>query len=167
MKKSFTLIELLIVLVIIGIMTLLALPRFEAYIYNMHGAEAMHNLRPLASSVWDYYMESKTLPLQDEDAMPGVFDLKPPQNSQYWDYKYECMGTPGVYLATISAYHKAPTSDYIEAAPVGGIVEYSVIIDKTPPSGSGAKPLGDGYFIRFEKVKKISQPSGRRIIKEW
>jgi len=50
-KRSFTLIELLIVLVIIGVVVTLAVPQYQNVVMRMRGAEAMRNVRALADSV--------------------------------------------------------------------------------------------------------------------
>lgn len=51
MKKAFTLIELLIVLIIIGVIVTLAVPQYEKWLIRVRGAEAMTNLQIKLGSV--------------------------------------------------------------------------------------------------------------------
>ncbi|MCX5716065.1 MAG: prepilin-type N-terminal cleavage/methylation domain-containing protein [Candidatus Omnitrophica bacterium] len=57
MKRSFTLIELLIVIVIIGILASLAIPQYTKFTDQAKGAEAVANLGALRRAVNVYYAE--------------------------------------------------------------------------------------------------------------
>ena len=158
MKKAFTLIELMIVLVIIGIMATLAVPRYETYVYNMHGAEAMDNLRALSDAIWVYYIEAKSFPIQlVAGPIPDKFDVKPPQVSQYWTYYYYS----SVLGVTIYVEHKVTGGTSLSAAPIGGVFRYEIHMITAPTMGTVAgKPIGEGYYIYFARRIKTSQPSG-------
>ena len=56
-KKGFTLLELMIVVIIIGILASLAIPRFIKATLKAKSAEALTNLGMLRSSEWRYYVE--------------------------------------------------------------------------------------------------------------
>jgi len=91
MNKSFTLIELLIVLVIIGVVAVLAIPKYEAYVNKARGAEAKTVLRSLADSLWRYHVETGSWPTTEEGF--SKLDTKPPV-SRYFDFSYAQYETP-------------------------------------------------------------------------
>jgi len=88
--RSFTLIELLIVLVIIGVVAVLAIPGLEIFVINSHGVEAMNNLRALADSAWRYYQETGHFPTGFGSPIPSVLDVKINSPSKYYNYIYFC-----------------------------------------------------------------------------
>jgi len=71
LKKGFTLVELLVVIAIIGILILIAVPRFQSMTDGARRAVAEANHRLLVSAVAFYQAEN-------DGAMPTVFtDLDP------------------------------------------------------------------------------------------
>jgi len=70
-KKSFTLIELLIVLVIISILTTVSLPEYRSFINKARGSEAKKVLRALADAIAYYYEEANGFPT----SAGGVLDM--------------------------------------------------------------------------------------------
>jgi len=78
--RSFTLIELLIVLVIIGVVVTLAVPRYQSFVIRMRGAEAMSNVRAIADASWGYYLEAGKFPVQI-GGVPSCLDVKIPDIS--------------------------------------------------------------------------------------
>lgn len=55
MSKGFTLIELMIVVVIVGILTIIALPSYQAYVLKSHRTAAINAILDLASREARYY----------------------------------------------------------------------------------------------------------------
>ncbi len=88
MKKSFTLIELLIVLVIIGILTTLAIPSLKKYKDKAKTAEAINMISVFADSVWRYYVEAGHFPATGSGAPPPDLDAKIPLSTKYYFYMY-------------------------------------------------------------------------------
>ncbi len=89
MKRSFTLIELLIVLVIIGILTTLAIPSLKKYQDKAKNAEAMNMLSVFADSVWRYYAEVALFPANMPlDVPPSNLDATIPASTKYFRYGY-------------------------------------------------------------------------------
>ena len=58
MKKGFTLIELLIIMVIVGILVTLALPRYKGALEKGRGVEAMENAAALSAALNTYYVRN-------------------------------------------------------------------------------------------------------------
>jgi len=96
-KHSFTLIELLIVLVIIGILATLAVPQYQDYVNKARCAEAKTMLRAWSNAIWQYYIETGNIPVNQNDI---GFTVPP---SQYFTYGFDT-GSPG--LGLISAESK-------------------------------------------------------------
>ena len=69
MKKGFTIIELLIVIMVIAILVGIALPRFRGMQEEGNIAKAAGELRSLATAVESYYIHNRqTYPSQNETA---------------------------------------------------------------------------------------------------
>lgn len=93
MKKAFTLVELLIVIVIIGILATLAVPQYNKMIERARGAEAKSILGALARANLAYYYEHGDFaglvydgvqPPYDNNSRGLAVDF--PTNSKYWNY---------------------------------------------------------------------------------
>ena len=70
MKKSFTLLELLIVVLIIGILVIVALPTYTKIMKRSRGAEIVANLGTLARAIKLYYVETGHYP---DGGTPDIF----------------------------------------------------------------------------------------------
>ena len=115
MKKSFTLVELLIVIVVIGVITTLVIPRIRVLAINARGPEAMHNLRMLADSAWRHYLETGDFPpTQSETNILPKLDYNLPSNPMgYFSYKYSSFGEPTehvqIWAVDPEVYDNGPT----------------------------------------------------------
>jgi prepilin-type N-terminal cleavage/methylation domain-containing protein len=124
-RQSFTLIELLIVLVIIGIVVTLAVPQYQLFVIRMRGAEAMTNLRAIADSAWRYYIEAGAFPpVQDTPyPPPPMIDIKVPAQTRYFKYTY-WYPTPQGFLSGVTI--GANDNDALDNGPIGAIVSYRI-----------------------------------------
>jgi len=90
-NKSFTLIELLIVLVIIGIISSLAIPQYKKWVRKAQAAEAKQVLRAVSDSLDRYHMETGSFPplnpAQGYTAIPTCLNIQVPE-SKYFTYRY-------------------------------------------------------------------------------
>ncbi len=122
-KKSFTLIELLIVLMIIGILTTLTLPAYKSYVKKAKNAEAASMLSAFGDSVWRYYLEAGVFPTMNNtlnNPPPSGLDTTVPASTKYFYYGYTAnTHTPLVAEDNIIVY--AAQIDYMQQS-VGSVV---------------------------------------------
>ena len=144
MKKSFTLIELLIVIVIIGVIMTLAVPRYRLLVINARGAEAKKTLRAIADSVWRYYLESGNFPPTNvvPSEIPSVLDITlPTDQTQNFDYQYfTSSDITRLFAWDYDAYFNGP---------VGSVVAYGVYYDDTPTMNGQPGHKMDETWYRY------------------
>ena len=145
MKKSFTLIELLIVIVIIGVIITFEIPQYRKAAIRARGAEAKHNLNMLAESLWRYYLETGHFP-RTQSELPGCLDVTlPDETSGYFTYRYFCSSVPSAPLFGLVVY--AYDADAYSNGPVGAIIRYSIRIeDESPFWGQTGQRLDDNLY---------------------
>ncbi len=98
-SAGFTMLELMVVVVIIGILSAVAIPSYRKFIAQAKSSEAVTNLNAIARGAVRYYHEEHT------DAASGK--LKPPS---FPDSKTSCNPIPakppcGAYRANIKAWY--------------------------------------------------------------
>ena len=93
-EGGFTLIELVIVLVILGILLALALPAYLGTRRKAYLAEADQNLQEMRTQAWTFFLERNTF--------AGVEDtINPPASSGNWEYEWgTCTSTSCQMTAT-------------------------------------------------------------------
>ncbi|MCM8793048.1 MAG: prepilin-type N-terminal cleavage/methylation domain-containing protein [Candidatus Omnitrophica bacterium] len=86
-KEGFTLLEILVVIIIIGILATLALPQYMKTIKKARVAEASSNIGSLRGALLRYYQEYGTFP---PDASTSVLDIEDPNTrpGAYFSYTY-------------------------------------------------------------------------------
>jgi len=158
MKKSFTLIELLIVLVIIGVLTILAVPQYKSYVLKAQGAEAMRNVRTLADSLWMYYVETGDFPpfVYPDGDIPSTLGVSIPKDqSKSFNYYYQLGTQNNVPYYNIEAWYKTWGEQ-----PIGAVVGYTILYAKSSSFDISGKQVAgrslDGvWYVYYYHLVKI------------
>ncbi len=143
-KNSFTLLELLIVLVIIGILVTLALPRYMDSINKARCAEAKQVLRAQADAIWQYYTETSSMPTDINSV-----DIKAPA-SKYFNYFFTAAGA----TASVSANAKFNGSNGLSYR------TYTITYDTNPlaPNMQPGSQMMDSKYSRVYTYVNWSDP---------
>lgn len=141
MKKGFTLLELLITIIILGILAAIAIPIYTSSVERARGDACISNIRTILSA-WQIYNMKNTTPYDPNEtfrAVPTInnaFGITISENnfgnSELTDYGFIMDFTPGTPSYEIKAYRQnGPYSGYIiecEYTPngvtIGGITYY-------------------------------------------
>lgn len=91
-KKGFTLLELLVVVIIIGVLASMALPQYTATIEKARSGEAVINVGAIRVALDRYWYQNSGLPADDNFAL---LDLDNPNNitNKLYIYTFENKGT--------------------------------------------------------------------------
>ena len=93
-KKGFTLVEVLIVVIIIGILAAIGIPQFATSIEKAKGGEARAGLGHVQTAEKIYYAEN-------EAYSPNITDLDISLTNRYWTFSIDTVNAnSSKYLAT-------------------------------------------------------------------
>lgn len=106
-RAGFTLMELLIVVIIVGILASVALPQFGRMTRRARAAEATNIVGAILTAEWVYYQENAVF----TDLLANLLVDVPPDANTTFDYAVTAAGPPVVATGTGEA-----------ATPVAGIV---------------------------------------------
>lgn len=90
MKKGFTLMELLVVIIIVGVLAALALPNYAKMVKASYAAEAWAHLSSLLKARKVYYMKSGMVTWTTDISL---LDIDNPNSTTYRKFSYSMTGT--------------------------------------------------------------------------
>jgi len=93
-KKGFTLLELLIVVIILGVLASIALPQYVATIEKARSGEAVINIGAIRVALDRYWYQNGTMPPNDNFI---ALDIDNPNNisNKLYTYSFKDNGTSG------------------------------------------------------------------------
>lgn len=107
--KAFTLIELLVVILIIGILTVIALPQYRKVVTRSKNREAILAIRAIGQGIEMYDLANGTLPTEKNDDF-SILSVEPPA-SKNWMYFYFCIEGKLCYITANSKESKEEIGD--------------------------------------------------------
>ncbi len=177
-KRSFTLIELLIVLIIIGVIAALIIPQFNVMVWNSRGAEAKSNMGAISRAMVAFYEEKGELPCTYSGSyIPLEFLITIPK-SKYWRYIYLTVDPPPPpSVAGVAAIPVNTTPDEVTAlitgapfantagAPEGAIVvHYMYFRTSASPPGADEELEGLAFGNYKTSCKKGTLTKGGIVV---
>ena len=151
MKKGFTLIELMVVVLIIGILSAVALPQYEKSVARARAAEAMVVSKSLMDGIALYVTTFRRCPGSLSD-----LDVKVDTNSDDWQYGLVTLGSRNCGISVTSTSGTAFTATRIlvkdsSSAPSGisnGTMYWNCVNGSCDEffKNIGATPISGGYY---------------------
>ena len=116
-KKGFTLIEMLVVVLIIGIIAAIAFPQYEKVVEKTRAAQAMEVMRSIYQAAADYYLATGTYPtsfdqLSIEMQWTGQdkwsdYDANDTRSNGEWSFQlYNSYDAKSLYMGRLTGKYK-------------------------------------------------------------
>jgi len=159
-KRAFTIIELIVVMTIIGILVLLAMPKFMGYTEKAMTTEILSNTKQLENASERYYMDKQDWPRLSDDSYTSIQVEEFAQQIKDKTGKVVTLDPDGEYYdidySKLSQYIQKPKDgiDYILQNPVGEIY-YLEGITETAKTRLDVVPFAD--WIKITTVADLSK----------
>ena len=98
--KGFTLLEVLMVVIIIGVLATLAIPQYTKTVEKARASEAFSNAGTLRKAEWIFYNEQNP---QTFTTAVGSLDIENPNSSANRNFNYTVGGVTGTTFTVTSA----------------------------------------------------------------
>ena len=132
-NKGFTLVEILVVVVIIGILAAIAIPTYFKLTENAYSKEAQIQMKDMTKSASNYYLKEGEMPPDCYETMVTTGDIEM-QQAVIDSWEFECTWEyDGIQMSgTITA-----TSTDANDAGAGKAIEYDILAGDFSGYGQG------------------------------
>ena len=114
-RKGFTLVELVIVIVIVGILSIVAVPIYRGYTRKAMATEAKSLLGSIQTAEKVYYAEMSEYLVGDNISFEAALDVDARANKYFTSYTIEPEGTAGTdgykFIATVEGLTGTPAAN--------------------------------------------------------
>ncbi|MFA5410745.1 MAG: prepilin-type N-terminal cleavage/methylation domain-containing protein [Candidatus Omnitrophota bacterium] len=126
LKKAFTLLELVIVIVVVGVLATLGLQSYQVTIEKSRGAEAKANLGLLRKLQFGYYLEYNKYSsggiITDLGLPAGIgYDCSASGEEYYFKYRCSTTGTCYAYRCTTGGKPPSSSTGYVIYLSTAGV----------------------------------------------
>ena len=140
MRRAFTLVELIVVVIIIGILLAVGVPQYRKALERARGAEAYAGLGNIQEAEKVYYASNEVyFPCGDgatecTDGEENTLDISLPQNAWYFTIEADTAAIPPVFTATATR----------RLGPCAGAGDNTIVVNEKGPVSDVWKTCVDG-----------------------